>query len=103
MMCALEQTLEVHMADPEPDPHVAWEVEWLTAWAEYDRLADSQDLEAQQAASHRWELIKAKILGTPVSTPQGAAVQLRIATEEQLDLHRWLPNLPAQLERMAAA
>lgn len=88
------------MIEATVDPHVTWEIEWRTAWDESLRHGADSDEAGLQAVGARCATILIKIMGTPVRTPQGAAVQLRIAMEEQLDLDRWLPFLPAQLEAM---
>lgn len=83
------------------DPHLAWEAEWLDAWEECRRVGENHDEAAQQILRERCDAILAKIMATAVRTPQGAAVQLRIAMEKQLDMERWLPHLPTQLDGMA--
>lgn len=98
-ICPLETRDIIVVVDS--DPHLVWEREWRTLWTELATLMLGDDEAAQDAASVRCRAVAARIMSTPVRTPQGAAAQIRIALEEQMDFHVWLPDLPRQLDRMS--
>lgn len=90
-------------AEPAVDPHLRWERECLALLAEWQGIAEHDEAQAFAEAGRRYAAMVARILGTPVTTPAGAAVQLRRAVGDQLDIERWLPNLWHQLETMVPA
>lgn len=93
----------VSRGQPAIDPHLGWERECLARLPAWQGIPEHEEARDFAEAGTRYTDMVARILRTPVTTPAGAAVQLRRAASDQLDIEHRLPNLWRQLETMSAA